>query len=65
MYYHGRPLLTPPTSPAQSSPLDGDTVEVLHNTHAERIRLSGIAFGTINLESYNHDLLQPLFRPNL
>ncbi len=24
------------------SVLDGDTIEVLHNTHAERIRLSGI-----------------------
>jgi endonuclease YncB( thermonuclease family) len=24
------------------SVLDGDTIEVLHNTHAERIRLNGI-----------------------
>jgi len=24
------------------SVLDGDTIEVLHNNHAERIRLSGI-----------------------
>ena len=31
-----------PTSPAQSSPLDCDTIEVLHNTYPERIRLSGI-----------------------
>jgi len=34
--------------------LDGDTIEVLHNQHAERIRLSGIACpekGTINLRA--------------
>ena len=38
------------------SVLDGDTIEVLHNTHPERVRLSGIncpekgqAFGTIGV----------------
>jgi endonuclease YncB( thermonuclease family) len=30
-----------PTAPIVST-LDGDTIEVLHNNHAERIRLSGI-----------------------
>jgi micrococcal nuclease len=33
----------PPTSPTKSFPsFDGDTIEVLHNQHPERIRLSGI-----------------------
>jgi len=34
--------------------LDGDTIEVLHNQHAERIRLSGIDCpekGTINIKA--------------
>jgi endonuclease YncB( thermonuclease family) len=41
------PLLTAPALADFSGPvvsvLDGDTIEVLHNTHHERVRLSGIA----------------------
>ncbi|MCX5728580.1 MAG: hypothetical protein NTZ28_07045 [Nitrospirae bacterium] len=35
------PALADFTGPVVSV-LDGDTIEVLHNNHAERIRLSGI-----------------------
>jgi micrococcal nuclease len=47
------PLATASFTGPVISVLDGDTIEVLHNTHPERIRLSGIdcpekgqAFGT-------------------
>jgi endonuclease YncB( thermonuclease family) len=41
LLFFTHPILADFTGPVVSA-FDGDTIEVLHNTHPERIRLSGI-----------------------